>query len=189
MRASAGSLLSYSVVSFDCNSVTISVTNNDGSSPHSGTVDVTRSPNFGQWIGSFAVLPSSTTNVTVSFSPVASGQLQAFEDSDTSDTATFYYTCNLGGSVPPAPSGFVGPAIPGDFVLRTITCNTPVYAAAGGIPVPTGEKITAGQTWFVNPKPVTIGKTSWTEFFDGGYINGFIPTACVGDKPAGYMGA
>ena len=81
-----------------------------------------------------------------------------------------------------------GPPIPSGFVLRTITCNTPVYESAGGRAVSTGEAITAGQTWFVSPTPVTVGGTSWTEIFVSGTPNVFIPTSCVGDKPAGYGG-
>jgi len=77
-------------------------------------------------------------------------------------------------------TGDNAPGIPNDFVLMTITCDTPVYDTPAGSPV--GETlITTGQTWFVNPTPVEgdDGK-QWTEIFAGGFINGFIPTSCVG---------
>jgi len=73
-----------------------------------------------------------------------------------------------------------GPTVPSSFVLRTITCTVPVYDSPAGRPV--GDNaVTAGQTWFVSPSPVkgSDGK-SWTEIFVGGFVDGFIPTACVG---------
>ena len=84
--------------------------------------------------------------------------------------------------------GYFIPHVPADFVLRTITCNTVVYTQAGGVPVATGSQITNGQTWYVSPTPVTIGDTNWTEIYVGSRTDPFIPTACVGDKPAGYSG-
>jgi hypothetical protein len=86
------------------------------------------------------------------------------------------------------PPAYRGAPIPGGFVLRTITCDTPVYDTAGGSPLSTGEKVTAGQSWFVSPTPQVVGATSWTEIFNAGLLDGFIPTACVGGKPAGYLG-
>lgn len=77
--------------------------------------------------------------------------------------------------------GFSGPGIPSGFELHTITCDVAVFATAGGMPVPNGASIKAGQTWFVNPTPVDgPDGQSWTEIFVSGYINGYIPTACVG---------
>ncbi len=92
-----------------------------------------------------------------------------------------------------APAGvFQGPAIPGGFVLRTITCDVAVFNTPGGTPLATGEKIKAGQTWYVNPTPVKVSNNAlypqWTEIFNSGQSNGFIPTSCVGGKPAGYTG-
>jgi len=91
-----------------------------------------------------------------------------------------------------APNAFAGPAIPAGFVLRTIVCDVAVFNLASGTPLPTGERIRLGQTWYVNPKPVAVSNNAqypkWTEIFTSGYINGFIPTACVGGKPAGYTG-
>ncbi len=73
-----------------------------------------------------------------------------------------------------------GPGVPAGFVLRTITCETPVYNTAAGQPVGSGM-IHAGQTWYVNPTPVDgADGISWTEIFNGGRVNGFIPTSCVG---------
>jgi hypothetical protein len=80
----------------------------------------------------------------------------------------------------PAADVFQGAPIPTDFVLRTIICNTPVYDTAGGSPLPTGEAVTAGQTWYVNPTPVVgTGGTLWTEIFVAGFGNPWVPTACV----------
>jgi hypothetical protein len=141
------------------------------------------------------------------FSPVASA---TFANSPTSATVAYTFTSAqstvLGfewgfsgiGSFSPhtitthiscGSTIYGGPPIPSGFVLRTITCNTPVYESAGGRAVSTGEAITAGQTWFVSPTPVTVGGTSWTEIFVSGTHNVFIQTSCVGDKPAGYGGA
>ncbi len=73
-----------------------------------------------------------------------------------------------------------GPGVPAGFVLRTITCETPVYNTAAGQPVGSGM-IHAGQTWYVNPTPVDgADGASWTEIFNGGRVNGFILTSCVG---------
>ncbi len=73
-----------------------------------------------------------------------------------------------------------GPGVPSGFVLRTITCETPVYNTAAGQPVGSGT-IHAGQTWYVNPTPVDgADGASWTEIFNGGRVNGFILTSCVG---------
>jgi hypothetical protein len=82
-----------------------------------------------------------------------------------------------------------GPAIPDGFVLRTIKCTVAIYNTPAGTPVGT-NKVLAGQTWYINPKPIR-GKNGkrWTELFTGGWTNGYIPTSCVGGKPAGYMGA
>jgi len=84
-----------------------------------------------------------------------------------------------------------GPQIPAGFVLRTITCDVAVFSSPAGEPVSTGERIIRGQTWYVSPTPVKTNSgrfTNWTEIFAGGPVDGFIPTACVGGKPAGYTG-
>jgi len=72
-----------------------------------------------------------------------------------------------------------GPAVPAGFVLKTITCTTPVYSTPGGAPV--GEnKVLMGQTWYVNPTPVKDSAGNWwTELFASGYNNPYIPTSCV----------
>jgi hypothetical protein len=77
-----------------------------------------------------------------------------------------------------AAATFQGYPIPSGFVLRTITCDTAVYDVAGGTPV-SGAAITAGQTWFVNPTPVTAAGRAWTEVFLAGPHNAFIPASCV----------
>lgn len=71
--------------------------------------------------------------------------------------------------------------LPAAFTLRTITCDTAVYDAPGGKALATGEALKAGQTWYVNPTPVTAADgSSWTEFFPSGARNAYIPTSCVG---------
>ena len=80
---------------------------------------------------------------------------------------------------PTSPSGYGGPAIPGQFVLRTIICDTPVYDGPAGLTVGTNV-ITTGQTWYVNTSPV-LGADGqlWTEIFVAGLHNGYIPSRCV----------
>jgi hypothetical protein len=76
--------------------------------------------------------------------------------------------------------GFGGPGIPAGFELHTISCDVAVFVEPGGSPVASGEAIRAGQTWYVNPKPVTgADGQSWTEIFVSSRINPFIPTKCV----------
>lgn len=84
------------------------------------------------------------------------------------------------GAVSCVPAPGPGPGIPSGFVLRTITCDVPVYATPAGMPVAGGAAIRAGQTWFVNPTPINgADGRQWTEIFAAGFINGYIPTACV----------
>jgi hypothetical protein len=72
-----------------------------------------------------------------------------------------------------------GPSAPAGFALRTITCDVAVFDAPGGSPVGS-NRITGGQTWYVNPTSVKDSKgEAWTEIFVGGYGNGFVPTKCV----------
>jgi hypothetical protein len=86
-----------------------------------------------------------------------------------------------------ASSPVPGPDIPAGFVLRSIPCDVPVYTMPGGIP--TSATIKNGQTWFVSPTPVKDERgNSWTEIFVASSTNGFIPTRCVGGKPADYAG-
>jgi hypothetical protein len=71
------------------------------------------------------------------------------------------------------------PGIPDGFVFASIICNTPVYNTPAGQPVGDAA-VTAGQTWYVNPKPVDgdDGK-QWTEIYVSSTTNPYIPTACV----------
>ncbi|HEX3050452.1 MAG TPA: hypothetical protein VHP83_07345 [Aggregatilineaceae bacterium] len=97
----------------------------------------------------------------------------------TSVTASFTYDCTTGA----ATSGLYEAApVPSGFVLRTITCDTPIYDTANGSPLISGEKVTVGQTWFVNP----TAKGDWIEIFNNGYSNGFVPSSCIGGAPAGF---
>ncbi len=81
------------------------------------------------------------------------------------------------------PLGYQAEPIPAGFVLSGITCDTAVYSSPGGGQV-AGAKVTAGQTWFANPVPVTgADGASWTEIFLAGPNTAFIPTACVGAAP------
>ena len=97
------------------------------------------------------------------------------------------YDCTTGATLA---QGMIAqaPPIPTGFVLRTITCDTPVYDTAGGSPLATGQTVTVGQTWFVSPTATAAEGTNWTEIFNNGVSNGFIPTACIGGIPAGYTG-
>ncbi|MBK9746709.1 MAG: hypothetical protein IPO91_07985 [Chloroflexi bacterium] len=73
-----------------------------------------------------------------------------------------------------------GIGIPAEFTFTNIRCDTPIFTEPGGQPVGSAF-ITAGQTWFVNPRPVEDREGRlWTELFNGGRTNGFIPTDCVG---------
>lgn len=79
-------------------------------------------------------------------------------------------------TVPQIPS----PSVPSGFVLRTITCDTPVYDRAGGQPVGS-NRLVNGSTWFVNPTAAQSSDgQSWTAVFTGGFRNGYVPTTCVG---------
>ncbi|MBX3065183.1 MAG: hypothetical protein U0528_07800 [Anaerolineae bacterium] len=73
-----------------------------------------------------------------------------------------------------------GRGVPAGFELRWLSCSSAVFDAPGGTALATGEAVWAGQSWFVNPKPVkdASGK-SWTEIFASGTINGYIPTSCI----------
>jgi len=51
---------------------------------------------------------------------------------------------------------FRGAPIPAEFVLRTLTCDTPVYDAPGGKPV-ANALLLAGQTWFMRASSVSSG--------------------------------
>jgi hypothetical protein len=98
------------------------------------------------------------------------------------DSFTINAVCFSAGSEPIvsiASIPTVGPARPDNFVLKTIGCTVPVYDSPAGKPIG-DNKITSGQTWFVNPTPVA-GKDGqkWTEIFVGSYLNGYIPTRCV----------
>ncbi|MBX3065182.1 MAG: hypothetical protein KF726_19535 [Anaerolineae bacterium] len=91
--------------------------------------------------------------------------------------------CHSDGSEPTvsiADSIAEGRAIPAGFELRWLSCSSAVFDAPGGKALSTGEAVWAGQSWFVNPKPVkdASGK-SWTEIFASGAVNGYIPTSCV----------
>jgi len=92
---------------------------------------------------------------------------------------TAYFSLSCGILPPPstatAEPRFEGPGIPAGFVLRTMTCTTPIYNTPKGKPV-ADYQVTSGQTWYVNPTPVD----GWVEGFFGGYTNGWIPQACVG---------
>jgi len=75
---------------------------------------------------------------------------------------------------------FTGAGIPAGFVMHYITCTTPVYTQAAGVPVG-NDRVLEGQTWFVDPEPVEgADGQQWTEIFVGSFINPWIPTACVG---------
>jgi len=73
-----------------------------------------------------------------------------------------------------------GPQVPGGFVLKQVTCTTPINIQPSGTQTAGSAVVVAGQRWYVSPTPIKdkTGK-SWTELFDGGYSDGYIPTSCV----------
>ena len=75
------------------------------------------------------------------------------------------------------PLGTAG--IPAGFVFRSILCDTPVYDTPAGQPVG-AARVTAGQTWYVNPVPVSgADGRQWTEIFVSSSTNPYVPTGCV----------
>lgn len=95
-------------------------------------------------------------------------------DPDDWDGEAYFYTegpCQI--------PQFQGAGIPAGFVMHSISCTTPVYTQAAGIPVG-NDRVLAGQTWFVNPTPVEgADGEQWTEIYVGSAINPWIPTECV----------
>ena len=139
-------------------------------------------------------IPGFTYNIANTSQPYQLTFVESFSEGGVSIGAvTAVYQCSGGTSslVSISNSAFIpGPGIPAGFVLRTITCDVAVFQNAGGAPVATGEHIINGQTWFVSPTPVKDNKSKWwTEIFAGGSTDGFIPTSCVGGKPANYAGS
>jgi hypothetical protein len=74
---------------------------------------------------------------------------------------------------------FDGPPIPTGYVLKYISCDVAVYSEPD-LGRATSARIKAGQTWFVNPTPVTgaDGK-QWQQIFTSSSPNGYIPSACI----------
>lgn len=69
--------------------------------------------------------------------------------------------------------------VPAGFEQREITCDVAVYDQPAGSVVGS-NKVTVGQHWYVNLKPVAgPDGQNWTEIFVAGKYTGFIPTACV----------
>lgn len=101
--------------------------------------------------------------------------------------ATLKFNCSTGAVLSMTfdylPLVYQGVPVPDDFVLRSITCDTAAYSSPGGGQVEDAV-VTTGQTWFVNPTPVTgADGASWTEIFLAGENTAFVPTACVGGAP------
>jgi len=96
------------------------------------------------------------------------------------------FRCSDGIAILQGPS-IPGPGIPSGFLLRMITCDTAVFNFEGN---PIGSNaVKAGQSFFISTTVTMIDDASYTELFAGSYSNGFIPSACIGDKPEGYTGA
>lgn len=105
-------------------------------------------------------------------------------------TTTTTISCNAGAfsassTFAVATAAFVGPGIPSGFVLRAIACNTAVFDRPGGQAVGS-NRILAGQTWYVNPKPSDPDADGrrWTEIFVSSFVNGYVPAECVGGQEA-----
>ncbi len=121
--------------------------------------------------GNWPVDADGNFTVVVNFAAVSEGRLVRAFGWDADTVWEVFQACS-----DPA---FQGPPIPSGFVLKTITCDVPVYDAPGGKPVGSNA-ITAGQTWYVNPTPVKAPNgEQWTEIFVAGYSTGFVPTRCV----------
>jgi len=154
---------------------------------------VTKSTGFGETFSS----PLASAN----FVMVYTSQVVSTSDNILRGTTTITFTCTNGTltassqwspTSQPASGAviqFAGPAVPAGFVLRVITCNTPIYNTPGGTPVGSNA-ILAGQSWFVNPTSVKDRRgRRWTEVFAGGYSTGFVLTRCVSGRPKGYAGS
>jgi len=95
------------------------------------------------------------------------------------DTSTYGpFDCTTGAPPPiPPPS----PHVPGNFILRQITCTTGLnWAADPKATVNGSDHLTAGQIWYVSPTAVkgTDGK-QWTPVYIGSWDIVYIPTACA----------
>jgi hypothetical protein len=84
--------------------------------------------------------------------------------------STFGVSGNLGGAA-------VRPGEPGEFILRTIVCDVPVYGEPGGNQLT--ATIRAGQTWFVGENPTRDARgRSWSAIRVSTVV-AWIPTSCV----------
>lgn len=160
---------------FEGEVITITVTLGTGTTKAYGDLDVNAVIVFHQFpvpnVVSYTIPADGIYDVMVYNDP--------FLDGD--GPIDFVFTCQ-GAASEPEPESVPGPGVPDGFVLRTIVCDVPVYTQAGGIA--TSAAITNGQTWFVNPTPEKDSAgVLWTEIFVASYVNGYIPTGCVGGKP------
>jgi hypothetical protein len=157
-----------------CNSLTVVVhgaVDLVDSAVYNVTKDIVLIPIFSQ---QFAPDINGDVSYTVTFpaqDPTDVLYFDVFED-----FTGFIYQAALACGIAP------GRAIPDGFVLRTITCDVAVFDSPSGSPVG-DNRILNGQTWYINPTPVTVSNNalypSWTEIFVSGTTNGFIPTKCV----------
>jgi hypothetical protein len=116
------------------------------------------------------------SSVTLEYTFPASGNYSV-DSRSYPETATHQFGCTPAPSdAPTAKSAAPGPGIPYGFILRTITCDTPLYTTPNGSPVPGGAAVTTGQTWFVASEEATPG---WVEGFFGGKNNAWLPAACI----------
>ena len=92
--------------------------------------------------------------------------------------ATQQWSCAVAAAPSTPAQSAPGPGIPAGFVLRTITCDTPLYTTPEGSPVPGGAAVTTGQTWYLAPA-ADEENPDWVEGFFGGYTNAWLPAECI----------
>jgi hypothetical protein len=154
---------------------------------HDGAGTLLRAQDISYWVGTSQTWTSTNSFDLASpaYNPITFVLISQAGGAYTSEQVIYSvsYTCpGLPDYVPPpsplSPSVFEGPGVPGGFVLRTMTCDMPVLNTPAGSQVGS-NMVKAGQTFFVNPKPVIVGGVSYTELFAAGAINGFVKTVCV----------
>jgi hypothetical protein len=126
---SAAGIVTYSLVSFSCSSITVTATNNDNVNPNAFAAVAVNS-GVGGAVGNAngGLLPSQSQTFTISFSPIVSGVINvAITDTSAGPGANYSYVCNLGSS------GGLGissaPCVNGDNRLNSV-CDAPAQTVA-----------------------------------------------------------
>ena len=131
---------------------------------------------------SFAVNPSAYTvapHTAITF--VDTGYNGPNQTGGVAYSATAVFDCTTGDllSTGSGSAGNLVPQVPPGFVMKQVTCTTLVLIGPGQQAVGSAQ-VVAGQRWYVNPTPVKgTNGISYTELFDGGMSDGYIPTSCI----------